>query len=355
MKTAQSIYPLSQKQRQSNMELLRIIAMLLVLVVHSSWLSLGAPTYEEAHSQVALTLYRCWLPSISICCVNTFVMISGYFGINFSFRKLLSLLFQVAFYILLIDIVILLFTDNYDIIEIIKLSLLHAQQYWFVKAYIMLMLLAPGLNMFVKNSSRKQILVFLTLFYTLQTCYGWIFIGCGWFSMGYSPISFVGLYVLARYLRLYPLSIQNKYLYLLIFLITSVLLCFAAYIMIYTDHSFYILNLFFYTSPAAIMEAACLMLFFQRIKIQSRLINWIASSALSVYLLHANELVLRDYYGKLIKSIFDNNSFITYFVLTSLFIIVVFIISIFLDKFRIAIWNKLHRQWDVRGQISVEC
>lgn len=38
------------KERDSNMELLRCVAMLLVVLVHTGFLSLGLPTFEEANT-----------------------------------------------------------------------------------------------------------------------------------------------------------------------------------------------------------------------------------------------------------------------------------------------------------------
>ena len=46
-------------ERQSNFELLRIIAMFLVLVVHADYFSLGAPSYQDC--------VNCPIQSMMIC------------------------------------------------------------------------------------------------------------------------------------------------------------------------------------------------------------------------------------------------------------------------------------------------
>lgn len=86
------------KIRQSSMELLRIVAMVLVLVVHVNG-SLN-------HADASLINPHSWqgfawsfVESISICCVNIFVMISGWFGIHPTVKGLLSFLFQIAFFL----------------------------------------------------------------------------------------------------------------------------------------------------------------------------------------------------------------------------------------------------------------
>ena len=85
------------KERSSNFELLRIIAMVLVLIIHVL-ICLPRPTnslvVEEPYKALAFYL----TDSISIICVNIFVLISGWFGINLKLRKLNSLLFQILFF-----------------------------------------------------------------------------------------------------------------------------------------------------------------------------------------------------------------------------------------------------------------
>jgi len=68
---------MSKAERLSNIELLRIVAMFLVLVVHSDFFSLGAPTSMEIANSPMQSYVRIFIESFSIVCVNVFVMISG--------------------------------------------------------------------------------------------------------------------------------------------------------------------------------------------------------------------------------------------------------------------------------------
>lgn len=65
------------KERQSNVELLRIIAMFLILLVHADFYSLGEPSYTDITSESLDTFLRIFFEVISIPAVNIFVMISG--------------------------------------------------------------------------------------------------------------------------------------------------------------------------------------------------------------------------------------------------------------------------------------
>ena len=70
--------------RDSNIELLRIVAMFLVLLDHSGYTSINPPTNEEVFSAPMLSLVRHCCQSFSSICVNVFVLISGWFGISYS-------------------------------------------------------------------------------------------------------------------------------------------------------------------------------------------------------------------------------------------------------------------------------
>lgn len=88
----------TKMMRDSNMELLRIVAMLLVLVVHADFASLGAPTKVEVMNNPYLSIVRLGVESISIISVNVFVLLSGWYGIKMKRKGLIGLLFQSMFF-----------------------------------------------------------------------------------------------------------------------------------------------------------------------------------------------------------------------------------------------------------------
>lgn len=68
--------------RQHNLELLRIVAMLMVLFIHYNLPVRGKPTPELMHAAFWSSLFTLSLQSVLIVCVNCFVLISGWFGIR---------------------------------------------------------------------------------------------------------------------------------------------------------------------------------------------------------------------------------------------------------------------------------
>jgi len=189
--------------RQSNIESLRILAIFLILVVHADFWALGAPSPQEIHDFPTASTTRFLIESISICAVNVFIMISGWFGIHPKAKSLFNFLFQCAFFLFGIYFIKILATGKVSG-EGIKGCFLLLKWNWFIKAYLMLYIFSPILNAFVENTNKRTFKIVLICYFLFQTIYGWCSVGAEWFKDGYSAISFFGIYLLMRYLRCYP-------------------------------------------------------------------------------------------------------------------------------------------------------
>jgi hypothetical protein len=75
--------------------------------------------------------------------------------------------------------------------------------YWFVISYLILYGLAPVLNAFIEETSEKEYRFVLYFYFTAEFIYGFL-LDKGHFDYGFSPLAFIGLYLLARYARFYP-------------------------------------------------------------------------------------------------------------------------------------------------------
>lgn len=92
-------------KRQSNIELLRIVAMFLVLVVHADFMALGEPTFDEMNTQPLPSVIRVFIQSCAIVCVNVFVLISGWFGVRPNVKSVSKFLFQCFFFLLFLCLI----------------------------------------------------------------------------------------------------------------------------------------------------------------------------------------------------------------------------------------------------------
>lgn len=129
---------MKKKVRDSNMELLRITAMLLVLIYHANFLSFGEPNSIEARETPLNVILRDFFNACSVVCVNLFVFISGWYGIKFKKKKFCEFLFQVSFIVAVTLVFFCNITnhkfDRHDFQSIFLLT----DELWFVKAYIIL-------------------------------------------------------------------------------------------------------------------------------------------------------------------------------------------------------------------------
>lgn len=326
-------------ERQSNMELLRLFAMLMIMIGHA--LFFPYPDGQSIIEAPLLPFLRFSIGGLSICCVDVFVLISGWFGINYKMKRLISLVFQTLFFSILIYLVLLLWKpsqyQNLDALSTI--ILFHSDDYWFIKAYIGLYLFAPMLNKYIETATEKQLRTSLIVFYSFQTIYGWLNLyGAHWFEGGFSMVSFMGLYILARYVRLHLNSNRGKFFFLSIYMAIGIGIGVLAFILAALDIRIYG-RLLTYTNPLVIIESVCLVVFFSKMHIQSRSINKVAASCLAIYLLHANELVLRPYYFGQIKYWSVTQPTIVALALSVLWILSFAVASIFFDFIRIRMWR----------------
>lgn len=344
MKTSETISGL--KQRDSGMELLRIIAMLLVCVVHCNFVAIGTPTQTDIATHPISSLARFFTQSVSIICVNLFVLISGWYGIRPTRRKFANLLFQVAFYSLLCFVVFTIISPELALcFQGVKHLLLLSENLWFIKSYIFLFVLAPVLNAFVETASQRQFAVLLVCFFAFQFIYGWMFLGVVWFTGGYSTISFVGLYLLARYARVYLLEILADFRSWLIFIgVCSIVACtFASYI--FTSHGKpWITDLFYcYNSPFSILTSVCVAMSFIGVHFYNRAVNFVASGAFAVYLLHCNPFIFNTCYTATVKGWFATLGTASFVCHCALLVAGTYVFALAIDQIRLLFWRFILR------------
>lgn len=146
-----------QKQRSSNLELLRIISMFLI-VMHHYAVHGGFQLLEKDLSLNKIIIQI--LSGGGQLGVNLFILISGYFLIDSEFKinKLLKLIFETFFY----SVIILLFIvskSNLNIgIKDIIISCLPItySSYWFITCYVVLYLFIDYINPVIKGLDKKK-------------------------------------------------------------------------------------------------------------------------------------------------------------------------------------------------------
>ncbi len=339
--------------RKSNFELLRIVAMLLVLIVHADFFSLKQPDAAALANHPVSSLMRYVVESLALVCVNVYIIISGYFGIRIKLKSVANFIFMLIFWRIAGYIAVggynILTTGSLQIPvwKMVK-NLFPGHNDWFASAYILLMLLSPIINSFISSSSVRQLWRMTAAYIGFQFCFAGIILLYPQFVNGYSVLSFIGLYLLGATIhksgktfgKSAPASL-TAYAVLAIAIGIAVFLT-ARYIDItpIREHiTAYFQN---YNSIGVVTCSLLLFLGFSHLKIQSNIINRIAASTFAVYLMHMHPAIA-PYYHDVCEYLFYNFSTAEYLLLISGFIAGVFVTAIVVDQLRKWLWTLLWR------------
>lgn len=212
----------AERKRQLNYELLRIIAMMMIVCLH--YLSKGGLLGDPARVDMTAAGYTAWfVEAFCLVAVNVYVLISGYFGVDaqgsmtsgrhFTFwevlRKPLRIWKQVFFYSVLFGCSALVSgLQEFDLYQFFSYCFpVVTEHYWFATSYVILCLMMPFLNAGISYMGQKELKYllsgFLLIFSVSKTV---IPMQLPWDKYGYDSLWFVVLYLTGAYLRKYELS-----------------------------------------------------------------------------------------------------------------------------------------------------
>lgn len=295
---------MASKERQSNIELLRILAIIGVIVLHyNNPLIGGAITFAREGSVNFYILYV--LESFFACGVDLFMIISGYFMCESNKRniwKSIELIIQVMIFREAIYLVrVALHTTPFSIKSVIT-ALIPSN--YFVILYCVVFLISPFINILVEKLSIKSfrtlILLLMVLFSAIPTMvdvFGEVrgdqFIGLSTVGMygsqwGYSVVNFTLMYLIGTYLRKgQSRLLEWKNWKLIICLIVNVLVL-VLWARINDKTGFFTeRSSWEYCNPLIIFEAVIIYVLFSRIKLGvNKGINYLAEGVFTVFLLH---------------------------------------------------------------------
>lgn len=281
-------------QRHSNLELLRILAALFVVILHYNMGTAFASTANMPVNYGILLFFE----SLSLCAVDIFVMISGYFlctAKQVKIWKVLRLFMDVSIMSALIYSLKCILGDQFFTLREFLLSFIPLN--WYVSVYAGLYLLFPFLNHIVQNRTRSQYQFMLLVFFLVLSVWASVIevpaalfgpsynalspIGLSGNDDGYTLVNFLLMYFLGAYFRLHEsaeFSPKRRNRALCVYLGVAVVST-----MISTVALGWLIS---YCNPLIVIQAVAIFVVFQNIRIQSKLINSIAGCAFGVYLIH---------------------------------------------------------------------
>ena len=311
--------------RSSNIELLRIVAMLLIIFGHS---------YLRTHH--ALNIFDTILSCITTTGVGIFIAISGWFGIHLRKKGLSQYIFQVLFILWTVyGLAIAFHIADFNAAGI-KISLSFYEGYWFVLGYLGLYLASPILNSFVEHATKREFQMALVSYYLFQGYYSWL---SAWYDYygGYSIVLFSGIYLTAAYLRKYPIAWMQKHalkLLVLTILLMSTIACLSLWK--YGHAARQIRD----DNPLVILASILMLLSFSKLKFQSRVVNWLAASCFAVYLIHYSPFVY-PYVMQFMHSVYMQFDGLLYMVVLVISLLAIYFACALYDQVRILAWKAV--------------
>lgn len=337
------------KKRFANIELLRIIAMLFVIVLH--YLGKGGTLLAWGDDNFTVNSYVAWaVEAFALVAVNVYVLISGYFLVDSQFKimRIIKLWMQVFFYSAGIWLLFLALGNvpaDYNGAYWYSMFLMPitSQHYWFASSYLFLCLLAPFLGVAARKMSKKQlrtcIVVLLLLFSRVWRIL--LPMSAAIDDRGYGICWFVCLFMIAAYIRMY-VPITGKWIKpLLVYVVCAMLLFFSlpvigSFTQAIGKMTQYYNVLYEYNAPFTIIGAVALFLAFRNINISyektEKIINWFAAGTFGVYLLHEHTL-LRGAWHEIWKvdKYYSTPLFIVHMIVV---VVCVFLLGCFIDWLR---------------------
>lgn len=293
------------KKRETELDILRLLAMLCVIWVHVGGMETDALPTSDPNCQ-----WLIFLKSIVTWQVPVYVMISGRFFLDserqMPFVKLLKAIKRLVIAFIVWDVVYQIYyilTDAYVGLNwkgILSQSLIGPYHFWYLYMIVGLYLITPFLRKITEEKRMSEYFILLFFIFMLLTkyCVKLPFVGPTFDSMLNSMgmkfvLGYSGYYVLGYYLRRYPLS--NK-MELMLYVCGFVLLLSgaAANTICSVRENAYTERFTGYTNPNTIIVAATIYtLFTKRIsKVRfpekvTHLLSMLSEYSFGVYLVHA--------------------------------------------------------------------
>ena len=336
--------------RDSQIELLRIIAMVMMLILHANFLGIRVPEYVDFLQDSVNAWSRMGIEAFCIVAVDVFVLISGWYGIQFKKRRLAGYLFQVYFFTFVLYFASLFFDSELPPTPQYVAHLVIMDPYWFARSYLLLYLLSPVLNKTIGYLHHRvprwdegtPLLVVIALYALVQSIWGWYGNSRLWGDEGDSVLTFVFLYFVGRWLRLYGKRFTRlpRWVYAMAYLVLCVAIAFmGGMAILHNDSSgcsFWYKN----TSLPVIAAAIALFLLFRSFSFHNSIVNKVAASCFAVYLFNCSPSFFKIYKG-LSAYVFPVQPLSHILEFGILLLSSYFLAAILLDRLRIFLWNKI--------------
>lgn len=345
------------KERKTNLELLRIICMLLLIGHHCVVHGTGVPYNNPVTFNKVFALFM--IPAGKICFM-AFLALSTWFMSDQTFRahRFIRVWMQVFFYSILFTFFFAMLAET----PLSKMQIISSffpiigNSHGFASAYLALYLLLPFLAKIVSNITKRQVVWLIVLLVYFQMISQYFSIFTGYAQRFPSEITlFVLCFFISYYLKHWmPQRLQNVHITGGIFLVCWGLMG-LLYIINYKNPDIAFVNYILRINGdefgfVNIISGYMMFFTFKNINMNTnRLINAVAKTTFGVLLIHDHNFFRPVVWTQIIKTPTWNES--PYFTICVLVVILfIFIVCIFIDKMREFIFDK----WILKSPVLVK-
>lgn len=322
--------------RDSNFELARIVAMMMIVighfVVHGIWKTEFC--YKaDLQNPLSCTLENL-IYSFCVCGVNIFVLISGYHKIKFKLKSFLSLWLLCAFYGIIA--VLFNFHAGTPLLPALIKSLFISNSQWFFQAYLWLFILSPVLNAGLDSMSIVTYRRFVLILFILNCFSGWVLNNAN--VNGYNVLQLIFIYILGQWISREPFVKRfSPRQYFMGFAIMSILICVVAVLslLVVDDSNF---GFYHYNNPLIVLASVAMICGFSQLKMQSKFINVFAATVVAA-------LFIQDFIAS--KWIYEsvnealNNGIISLVLCCTAWFVFIFLSAFIVENIRQRIFNPI--------------
>ncbi|MDE5650057.1 MAG: acyltransferase, partial [Duncaniella sp.] len=268
--------------RESNIELLKILAMSMILIHHFM-----VHVLEKANVATEfVNLCNPWL----YYGVNLFFMISGTFMVNCKIKSIIKLAAMVSFFNIINLAVLHILGADLSIVFIVRSILFPMTEagYWFLMVYFFLIIISPVLNLGLRKMSDSELtgfVIVLVIANFYSNAFGFNFVNLDGYSFFQGMLMYILGYYLSR-MRIHQ-NITKVACVITVIAVSTISGVTKEIQQIMPNAYFDILksHLWNYNGVCMIGGSVAIMFLFKKIEFKSRMINSIASASLGCYLL----------------------------------------------------------------------
>ena len=287
-----------KKTRESGVELLRIIAALMVMALHINTELLISPTTLKEN-----LLFSSFMIDISSCCVDIFILITGFYLSKTNKRTIAKPLYLILMFLLFRWAVyafgVFEGAKSFDLQSVFRYGIPFN---YFITLFVILYIISPYINLILSKLSRKGWIAFMVIVVGIFSIYATLIddvsiltnnyktgsspITREGSSFGFNIVNFCLLYCIGAFINSGIIDLEKWYKEKKAYVWLALVVCMVLTFIWHEITGDYDAGSYSYQSPLVITMAVCWFMIFKNLHFRNRFINLLAKAPFAVFLTH---------------------------------------------------------------------